>query len=109
MIDRPLCETVVYVIYPRCYEAEPINRKGITHTTACCFRGVYVAYTTVECLPPITGRKKLARALLLNWVTPLVLGSLENKGLKSVGYVIDRPQGSCGVWDIPKVLRGEAE
>ena len=24
-------------------------------------------------------------------------------------YVIDRPQGSCGVWDIPKVLRGEAE
>ena len=24
-------------------------------------------------------------------------------------YVIDRPQGSCGVWDIPKVLRGGAE
>ena len=24
-------------------------------------------------------------------------------------YVIDRPQGSCGVWDIPKVLRGVAE
>ena len=23
--------------------------------------------------------------------------------------VIDRPQGSCGVWDIPKVLRGVAE
>ena len=26
-----------------------------------------------------------------------------------MGYVIDRPQGSCGVWDIPKVLRGGAE
>ena len=24
-------------------------------------------------------------------------------------YVIDRLQGSCGVWDIPKVLRGGAE
>ena len=26
-----------------------------------------------------------------------------------VCYVIDRPQGSCGVWDIPKALRGGAE
>ena len=24
-------------------------------------------------------------------------------------YVIDRPQGNGGVWDIPKVLRGVAE
>ena len=24
-------------------------------------------------------------------------------------YVIDRHQGSCGVWDIPMVLRGGAE
>ena len=24
---------MVYVIYPRCYEAEPSNPKGITYTT----------------------------------------------------------------------------
>ena len=27
-------EAVVYVIYPRFYEAEPIKPKGITYTTA---------------------------------------------------------------------------
>ena len=29
------------------------------------FRGVYVACTTVDCHPPITGREKLGRALLI--------------------------------------------
>ena len=29
------------------------------------FRGIYVACTTVDCLPPIAGREKLGRALLL--------------------------------------------
>ena len=44
-----------------------------------------MACTTVDCLPPITGREKpLAK---FPWVTPLGLGSVENKGLKIAGYV----------------------
>ena len=38
-----------------------------------------MACTTVDCLPPITGRESIPL------VTPLVLGSLENKGLKKCG------------------------
>ena len=34
---------------------------------------------------------------------------LSDAAVLLIVYVIDRPQGSCGVWDIPKVLRGEAE
>ena len=32
------------------------------------------------------------------WVTPLGLGSLENKDLKCVGYVIERTRGAVGLW-----------
>ena len=57
-----------------------------------------MACTTVDCLPPITGPRKV-----YPWVTPLVLGSLENKDLKSVGYVIERTRGAVGYGGKPKV------
>ena len=85
-------EAVVYGVYPRCYKAESSNPKGITYTTAS--KGVYVAYTTVDCLPPITGREMLNTRAKLPLVTPLGLGSLENNSLKSMGYVIERTRGT---------------
>ena len=36
------------------------------------------------------------------WVTPLGLGSLENKCLKSVGYVIERTRVAVVYWGKPK-------
>ena len=49
-----------------------------------------MACTTVDCLPPIRGPRKAWQSTLAKypWVTPSGLGSLENKGLTSVGYVL---------------------
>ena len=41
------------------------NSEGITLHPQLS-RSLYVACTTVNCLPPFTGREKLGRAILLN-------------------------------------------
>ena len=92
---------MVYVIYPRCYEAEPSNPEGITYTTA--------SEESLWLVPQLTAfhqsqaEKILAKVLAkLPLVTPLGLGGLENKGLKSVGYVIERTRGAVGYGGKPK-------
>ena len=57
---------MVYGIYPRCYEVEPSNPEGITYTPASEGSMGLNFVNTVDCLPPITGREKLGRALMLN-------------------------------------------
>ena len=77
---------MVYGIYPRYYEAEPSNPKGIPYTTA--------SEESMWLVPQLTAfhqsqKRRAWQSTLAKypWVTHFGLGSLENKGLKSVGYV----------------------
>ena len=92
---------MVYVIYPRCYEAEPSNPKGIAYTTA--------SEGSMWLVPQLTAfhqsqPRKAWQSTHAKYpcVTPLGLGSLENKGLKRVGYVIERTRGAVGYGGKPK-------
>ena len=80
---------MVYGIYPRCYEAEPSNPKGIPYTTA--------SEESMWLVPQLTAfhQSQAEKSIPVG-------NTLENKGLKSVGYVIERTRGAVGYRGKPK-------
>ena len=49
------------------------------------------------------------RVIETAFLVPRLPAETKTNGVVGFIYVIDRPQGSCGVCDIPEVLRGGAE
>ena len=73
---------MVYGIYPRCHEAEPSYPEGITFTSA--------SEESMWLVPQLTAfhQSQAEKSTGIPLGNTLVLGSLGNEGLKSVGYVL---------------------
>ena len=77
-----------------CYEAKPSNLKGIPYTTA--------SEESMWLVPQLTAFHQSQAEKSIPLGDTFGLGSLENKGLKSVGYVIERTRGAVGYGGKPK-------
>ena len=71
---------MVYGIYPRCYEAKPSNPEGIPYTTA--------SEESMWLVPQLTAFNQSQAEKSIPMGNTIGLRQLENKGLKSVGYVL---------------------
>ena len=95
-----------WVIHPLCPKASLSNPEGYhTHHT---FLGGCVACATVDSLPLITLREQRLKKCHVIF-TAIQINHIYIYLQHIPIYVIYRPQGSCGVFDIAGMLQDEAE